>query len=138
MFKLLFCPSLLQLRESIAQDQEKTELLKSQMQEMENKIQNLDAKIQNTENTLKDLNEQQNLISNKSTERSTLMKEKERQHDALGEEESNGMAKLLMLKAESLLPYIFFLFMFYFLMIFSVHLLEMLMVLLSDMHLYFD
>lgn len=108
------------------------------MQEMENKIQNLDAKIQNTENTLKDLNEQQNLISNKSTERSTLMKEKERQHDALGEEESNGMAKLLMLKAESLLPYIFFLFMFYFLMIFSVHLLEMLMVLLSDMHLYFD
>lgn len=77
------------LRESIAQDQEKTELLKSQMQEIENKIRNLDAKIQNTEITLKDLTDQQTLISNKSTEKNTLVKENERQRDALGEDESN-------------------------------------------------
>ncbi|KAL8088816.1 hypothetical protein AgCh_038557 [Apium graveolens] len=76
------------LRESIAQDQEKTELLKSQMQEIENKIRNLDAKIQNTEDTLNYLKDRQQLISNRSTERSTLLKEKDRQQDALGEEES--------------------------------------------------
>lgn len=61
------------------------------MQEIENKIRNLDAKILNTEITLKDLTDQEKLISNKSTERSTLVKENKRQQDALGDEESNGM-----------------------------------------------
>ncbi|XP_017234897.1 DNA repair protein RAD50 [Daucus carota subsp. sativus] len=71
------------LRESIAEDQKKTELLKSQIEEIENNIRSLDAKIQNTESTRKVLEDQQNLISNKKTERSTLLKEKERQYNAL-------------------------------------------------------
>uniref|UniRef100_A0A2P2LV06 DNA repair protein RAD50 n=1 Tax=Rhizophora mucronata TaxID=61149 RepID=A0A2P2LV06_RHIMU len=74
------------LRESIAQDQEKTESLKIQIQELENSIQNLDAKIHHTESTLKDMRKLQEQISIKTAERSTLFKEQERQYANLEEE----------------------------------------------------
>lgn len=74
------------LRESIAQDKEKTETLKSQMEELEKEIQTLDSKIHHTEATLKDLHQLQRDIATKNAERSTLVKEKEKQYAALAEE----------------------------------------------------
>ncbi|KAL6976322.1 DNA repair protein rad50 [Sarracenia purpurea var. burkii] len=74
------------LRESISQDQEKTEALKCQMQELERNIQNVDAKIHHTEVTLKDLRKLQEQISTKTAERSTLFKEQQKQYAALAEE----------------------------------------------------
>ncbi|CAN4107173.1 unnamed protein product [Withania somnifera] len=74
------------LRESIAQDKEKTETLKSQMEELEKEIQTLDSKIHHTEATLKDLHQLQRDIATKNAERSTLVKEKEKQYAALEEE----------------------------------------------------
>ncbi|XP_062165203.1 DNA repair protein RAD50 [Alnus glutinosa] len=74
------------LRESIAQDQEKTESLNVQMQELEESIQNVDAKIHHTETMLKDLRKLQDQISTKTAERSTLFKEQQKQYAALAEE----------------------------------------------------
>ncbi|KAK1591171.1 hypothetical protein Q3G72_003298 [Acer saccharum] len=74
------------LRESIAQDQEKTESLKIQMQELERNIQDVDAKIHHTEATLKDLREIQDQISTKTAVRRTLFKEQQKQYAALAEE----------------------------------------------------
>ncbi|XP_059318334.1 DNA repair protein RAD50 isoform X1 [Lycium ferocissimum] len=74
------------LRESIAQDKEKTEALKSQMEELEKEIQTLDSKIHHTEATLKDLLQLQRDIATKNAQRSTLFKEKEKQYAALAEE----------------------------------------------------
>ncbi|CAL5391980.1 unnamed protein product [Camellia sinensis] len=74
------------LRESISQDQEKTEALKSQIQELERNIQNVDAKIQHNEVTLKDLRKLEDQISTKTAKRSTLFEEKEKQFAALAEE----------------------------------------------------
>ncbi|TXG72646.1 hypothetical protein EZV62_001225 [Acer yangbiense] len=76
----------LELRESIAQDQEKTESLKNQMQELERNIQDVDAKIHHTEATLKDLREIQDQISTKTAVRRTLFKEQQKQYAALAEE----------------------------------------------------
>jgi DNA repair protein RAD50 len=76
----------LQLRESIAQDQEKTESLNIQMQELGESIQNVDAKIHHSETTLKDLRKLQDQISTKTAERSTLFKEQQKQYAALAEE----------------------------------------------------
>lgn len=85
---------LLQLRESIAQDQERTESLKIQMQELDGSIQNMDAKIHNTEATLKDLRKLQDQISTKTAERSTLFKEQQKQYAALAEE-NEGLLMLI-------------------------------------------
>ncbi|XP_038720675.1 DNA repair protein RAD50 [Tripterygium wilfordii] len=74
------------LRESIAQDQEKGESLKIQMQELENCIQIADGNIHHTEATLKDLRKLQDQISTKTAERSTLFKEQQKQYAALAEE----------------------------------------------------
>ncbi|KAF8402152.1 hypothetical protein HHK36_013104 [Tetracentron sinense] len=74
------------LRESIAQDQEKTASVKTQMQELERNIQNVDDKIHHTETTLKDLRKLQDQISTKTTERSTLFREQQKQYAALAEE----------------------------------------------------
>lgn len=76
----------IQHRESIAQDQEKTDSLKSQMQVLEKNIEDLDAKIHNSELTLKDLRKLEDQKSTKTTERSTLFKEQQRQYAALAEE----------------------------------------------------
>ena len=75
-----------QLRESIGQDQEKTEALKVQIQELESNLQNLDAKIHHTEVTLKDMRKLQDQITIKTAERSTLFREQQRQYAALAEE----------------------------------------------------
>lgn len=77
---------MLQHRESIAQDQEKTESLKSQMQELEGSIQDVDAKIHHAESMLKDLRKLKDQISTKTVERSTLLKEQHKQYAALAEE----------------------------------------------------
>ena len=76
----------IQLRESISQDQERTEALKCQMQELETEIQNVDAKIHHAEVTLKDMRQLQEQISTKTAERSTLFKEQQKQYAALAEE----------------------------------------------------
>ncbi|KAL5781374.1 hypothetical protein ACOSP7_006403 [Xanthoceras sorbifolium] len=74
------------LRESIAQDEEKTESLKNQMDGLERNIQDVDAKIHYTEATLEDLRKIQDQISTKTAQRSTLFKEQQKQYAALAEE----------------------------------------------------
>ncbi|KAH7573000.1 hypothetical protein JRO89_XS03G0048900 [Xanthoceras sorbifolium] len=75
-----------ELRESIAQDEEKTESLKNQMDGLERNIQDVDAKIHYTEATLEDLRKIQDQISTKTAQRSTLFKEQQKQYAALAEE----------------------------------------------------
>lgn len=84
----------IQLRESIAQDQEKTESLKVQIQDLEKNIVSLDAKIDNAEAALKDLRELEDQKSRKIAERSTLFKEQQRQYQALDEENEGLSTKL--------------------------------------------
>ncbi|ONI28862.1 hypothetical protein PRUPE_1G165000 [Prunus persica] len=74
------------LRESISKDQEKTESVKSQMQELEGSIRDVDTKIRYTEATLKDLRELQDQISMKTAVRSTLFKEQQKKYADLAEE----------------------------------------------------
>ncbi|KAH9649602.1 DNA repair protein RAD50 [Citrus sinensis] len=74
------------LRESISQDQEKTEALKNQMQELEKSIQDIDDKIHHTELTLKDLRKMQDQISTMTARRSTLFEQQQKQYAALAEE----------------------------------------------------
>ncbi|PQQ05555.1 DNA repair protein RAD50 [Prunus yedoensis var. nudiflora] len=74
------------LRESISKDQEKTESVKSQMQELEGSIRDVDTKICYTEATLKDLRELQDQISMKTAVRSTLFKEQQKKYADLAEE----------------------------------------------------
>ncbi|EOY05146.1 DNA repair-recombination protein (RAD50) isoform 1 [Theobroma cacao] len=83
------------LRESIAQDQEKTESLKSQIQDLEKNIDNLDAKIHNAEATLKDLRKLEDQKSTKTAERSTLFKEQQKQYAALAEENEDTDEELM-------------------------------------------
>lgn len=81
----------LQLRESITQDQERTESSKAQMSEMENSIQKVDAEVHNKEMMLKDLRKLQDQVSRKTAERSTLFKEQQRQYAALPEENEGSL-----------------------------------------------
>ncbi|XP_068655363.1 DNA repair protein RAD50 isoform X2 [Aristolochia californica] len=74
------------LRESIAQDQERTESFISQMQELEQNIQNVERKISSTETTLKELQAVQDEISIKDTKRSMLFKLQQTQYANLAEE----------------------------------------------------
>lgn len=74
------------LRESIGHDQEKTEFLKSQIQELEGNIRNVDSQIHHTEATIKELRKIQEQVSTKTAERSTLFKEQQKQYAALSEE----------------------------------------------------
>ncbi|KAK4766674.1 hypothetical protein SAY87_008316 [Trapa incisa] len=83
------------LRESISQDQEKTESLKSQLQELEATIQNVDDKIHHTEVTLKDLRKLQEQITTKTAERGTLYKEQQKQYAALAEENEDTDEELM-------------------------------------------
>lgn len=75
-----------QLRESIAQDQERTESSKVQMSELESSVQKVDAEVHTKEMMLKDLRKIQDQVSRKTAERSTLFKEQQRQYAALPEE----------------------------------------------------
>ncbi|KAK2973610.1 hypothetical protein RJ640_027520 [Escallonia rubra] len=83
------------LRESIAQDQEKTETLAVQMEEIDKSVKNVDAKIHHTEATLKDLRRLQDQITMKTAQRGTLFKEKEKQYEALAEENEDTDEELL-------------------------------------------
>ncbi|KAI3899423.1 hypothetical protein MKW92_038333 [Papaver armeniacum] len=74
------------LRENIAQDQEKTNFLKTQIQDFDRNIQKINTKIQEAESTLKDLRDLQDEISTKTTTRSTLFKLQQTQYGALEEE----------------------------------------------------
>ncbi|XP_058201375.1 DNA repair protein RAD50 [Rhododendron vialii] len=74
------------LREGISQDQEKTEVLQGQLQDLERNIQTMDAKIQHNEATLKDLRKLEKQKMSKTDVRSTLYKVKEEQHANLAEE----------------------------------------------------
>lgn len=76
----------LQLRDSIAQDLDKTELLKTQTKELESNILSVENKILQTETTLKDLQKLQDQISTKTATRSTLFKLQQAQYAALAEE----------------------------------------------------
>lgn len=76
----------IQLRESISQDQEKTEIQKIKMQDLENKIADLNSKIDHVNTTLKELQEIKLQISMKSATRNTLFREQERKYANLSEE----------------------------------------------------
>ncbi|KAL2506407.1 DNA repair protein RAD50 [Abeliophyllum distichum] len=82
------------LRESIVQDQEKTETLKDQMQELEREIKNVDSKIHHTESTLKDMRKLQDQIATKSGERSTLHLEQQKRYRDLAEENEDTDGEL--------------------------------------------
>ncbi|CAH2059850.1 unnamed protein product [Thlaspi arvense] len=82
------------LRESIAQDQERTESSKAQMLELESSIQKVDAEVHNKEMMLKDLRNLQDQVSRKTAERSTLFKEQQRQYAALPEENEDTIEEL--------------------------------------------
>lgn len=84
----------LQLRDSISQDQEKTESLKIQMKDWETSIQDVESKILHEETTLKELRKLQDQISTHSTARSTLFKLQQTQYAALAEE-NEGFAHML-------------------------------------------
>ncbi|MED6186718.1 DNA repair protein rad50 [Stylosanthes scabra] len=83
------------LRESIAQDQEKTESLKRQLQELEGSIKDVDDKIHYAEKTLKDLRKLQDQISTKTAQRSTLFREQQKQYAALAEENEDSDEELM-------------------------------------------
>ncbi|MCL7023070.1 hypothetical protein MKW94_017965, partial [Papaver nudicaule] len=74
------------LRENIAQDQEKSDSLKTQIQDLNRNIQKMDTKIQQAESTLRDLRKLQDEISTKTTTRSTYYKLQQEQYGALEEE----------------------------------------------------
>jgi DNA repair protein RAD50 len=82
------------LRESIAQDQERTESSKVQMLELETSVQKVDAEVHNKEMMLKDLRKLQDQVSIKTAERSTLFKEQQRQYAALPEENEDTIEEL--------------------------------------------
>ncbi|KAI4317369.1 hypothetical protein L6164_025242 [Bauhinia variegata] len=83
------------LRESIEQDQEKTESLRCQIEELEGHIQDLDTKIHHKETILKDLRKLQDQISTKTAQRSTLFIEQQKQYAALKEENEDTDEELM-------------------------------------------
>ncbi|OMO96607.1 DNA repair protein Rad50 [Corchorus capsularis] len=83
------------LRESIAQDQEKTESLKSQIEDLEKSIENLDAKIHDVEKSLKDLRQLEDQKSAKTAVRNVLFKEQQKQYAALAEENEDTDEELM-------------------------------------------
>lgn len=91
MFPLIV--GVMQLREGISQDQEKTEVLQGQLQDLERNIQTMDAKIQHNEATLKDLRKLEKQKMSKTDVRSTLYKVKEEQHANLAEENEGMLNK---------------------------------------------
>lgn len=85
-FNRRLLPLSFKLRETIAKEEETTEVLKNQMRELDGNIQNVDAKIRQTEATLKELRKLQEKIATKTAARSALFKEQEKQYAALAEE----------------------------------------------------
>jgi len=77
---------LLQLRENIAQDQEKSDASKSQMEQLKSQIQGIENEIRHMKTNLDELRGLQGQISTKATERSTLFTLQQQQYAALSEE----------------------------------------------------
>lgn len=84
--KLISLCCFIQLRESIAQDEAKTETLNCQMQELDMKIQNIDREINQTEPLLKDLKKLESQIATKTGERKSKYEELQKRKAALTEE----------------------------------------------------
>lgn len=74
------------LRDSISQEQEKSESLKAQIKELERNIEGVEGKILHTETTLKELQKLQDQISTSTTKRSTYFKLQQTLYAALAEE----------------------------------------------------
>lgn len=74
------------LRDNIAQDQEKSDALKTQMDELKTNIQGVENKILHTETSLNELRRLQEQISTKAAARSTYFTLQEQQYAALSEE----------------------------------------------------
>lgn len=74
------------LRDSIAQDQEKSDALKTQMEDLKTNIQAVENKILRTETSMVDLRKLQEQISTKATARSTYFTLQQQQYAALSEE----------------------------------------------------
>ncbi|XP_045089469.2 DNA repair protein RAD50-like [Aegilops tauschii subsp. strangulata] len=74
------------LRDSIAQDQEKSDALKAQMEDLKTNIQAVENKIRRTETSIMELRRLQEQISTKATARSTYLTLQQQQYAVLSEE----------------------------------------------------
>ncbi|CAN6238184.1 unnamed protein product [Urochloa humidicola] len=83
------------LRENIAQDQEKSDASKSQMEQLKAKIQNIENESLHMVTSLNELRRLQGQISNKATERSTLFTLQQQQYAALSEENEDTDEELM-------------------------------------------
>jgi DNA repair protein RAD50 len=86
---------LLQLRENIAQDQEKSDASKSQMEQLKEKIRGIESEILQMETRLDELRRLQGQINTKATERSTLFTLQQQQYAALSEENEGKVQPLV-------------------------------------------
>ncbi|KAL6634294.1 hypothetical protein ACP70R_026965 [Stipagrostis hirtigluma subsp. patula] len=83
------------LRDNIAQDQEKSDASKSQMEQLKARIQGIEDEILRMETSLNELRRLQGQISTKATERSTLFTLQQRQYAALSEENEDTDEELM-------------------------------------------
>ncbi|GJN21108.1 hypothetical protein PR202_gb08556 [Eleusine coracana subsp. coracana] len=85
----------LQLRDHIAQDQEKSDASKSQMEQLKAKIQGIENDILRMETSLDELRRLQGQINTKATERSTLFTLQQQRYAALSEENEDTDEELM-------------------------------------------
>jgi DNA repair protein RAD50 len=85
----------LQLRENIAQDQEKSDASKSQMEQLKEKICGTEREILQMETSLDELRRLQGQIDIKATERSTLLTQQHEKLAALSEENEGKIQPLV-------------------------------------------
>jgi len=83
------------LRENIAQDQEKSDASKSQMEQLKSQIQGIENEIRHMKTNLDELRGLQGQISTKATERSTLFTLQQQQYAALSEENEDTDEELM-------------------------------------------
>uniref|UniRef100_A0A0A9AU83 DNA repair protein RAD50 n=1 Tax=Arundo donax TaxID=35708 RepID=A0A0A9AU83_ARUDO len=83
------------LRDNIAQDQEKSDASKSQMEQLKAKIQGIENEIQHIRKNVDELRRLQGQISTKATERSTLFTLQQQQYAALSEENEDTDEELM-------------------------------------------
>ncbi|XP_057536727.1 DNA repair protein RAD50 [Amaranthus tricolor] len=83
------------LRESIAQDKEKTESLKVQIQNLEKEIEEVDVKVHHTESKIKELHKVQNELTEKRATRNAAFKDQEQKYQNLDEEIEDSYEELM-------------------------------------------
>ncbi|RLM77880.1 DNA repair protein RAD50 [Panicum miliaceum] len=88
------------LHENIAQDQEKSDASKSQMEQLKAKIQGIENEILHMKTNLDELRRLQGQISTKATERSTLFTLQQQQYAALSEENEDTDEELMKWQAK--------------------------------------